>query len=505
MYIESIRIENFRTFRHAEIDLLHPARSAEDLKERFPIPAVQFPNVNLVLGNNGAGKSALLKAIALACLGPVANLIKPERLVRREPGAPAMIKRQAGANVPGLPSTRALIKGEFVTNPQDGIGEEPLRSSIRIDRIESYEDVKYLDRNEQVATERDEDWHPIYSESSDALFFVGYGANRRTEDKEAVGRASRGASHARARRVQSLFDEAYSLVPLAAWLPRYQATNKGRFSQVMSLMREIAGPGHFLITDAVENGEYLFERDGLTVPFPELSDGYRAFYGWLGDLLYHVCETASKGKKLVENRGIIMIDEIDLHLHPSWQMEVLPRLSEKLPNIQFIATTHSPLVVSSLQWVNLVTLEQGERQSSILTRQEIPVHGLDADQVLVTPLFGLDTTRTASKSARLDALGDRARTGDKHAMLLMMQELRSGAEAIADPEHYAAPAPAPAGAAPRRQSRKSTSGRGPRKSAAKKGGARKKSATKKGAGRKTSARKRGSSGGARKKSSRRGR
>ena len=106
MYVDSVRIENFRTFRHAEIDLLRPDRTASDMTLRFPAD-ILYPNINLVLGNNGMGKSAFLKAIALGCLGPTVrdSGIFPYRFVRREPGTAdvtAEIKRKL--KVPGSPS-----------------------------------------------------------------------------------------------------------------------------------------------------------------------------------------------------------------------------------------------------------------------------------------------------------------------------------------------------------------------------------------------------------------
>ena len=78
-----------------------------------------------------------------------------------------------------------------------------------------------------------------------------------------------------------------------------------------------------------------------------------------------------------------------------------------MPNLQFIVTSHSPLVAGSLQWINLIALEQGESQSSVLLRKEVPVHGLDADQVLLTPFFSLNTTRTGTRAARLNELRGR--------------------------------------------------------------------------------------------------
>src|SRR5260370_31622 len=83
MYLDWIRFENFRTFRKAEIPLIHSDQDFAKLK----IPKPKLPNVNLLLANNGLGKSAFLKGVALAALGPAVGDagIYPYQLVRREP------------------------------------------------------------------------------------------------------------------------------------------------------------------------------------------------------------------------------------------------------------------------------------------------------------------------------------------------------------------------------------------------------------------------------------
>ena len=461
MYVDSVRIENFRTFRHAEIDLLHPERTASDVKPRFPAD-ILYPNINLVLGNNGMGKSAFLKAIALGCLGPTVrdSGIFPYRFVRREPGSAevtAEIKRKL--NVPGkpltMPSTRSIIKSVFIAHPQDGVpkGTSQLISSVRIDRRGDLETLQFLKRSGTKA------WNSIFHDDVDAFFFVGYGASRRTEERSNVDPAARQRKGSvRAQRVRSLFEDDATLIPLSFWLPSYLKDHPDRGVEVVNLMNAITGtgPDHYRFTGELEKGEYLFQRQDQLVPFPALSDGYKAFFGWISDLLYHVCQSASPGKPLVKNRGIVMIDEIDLHLHPSWQMEILPCLSRSMPNLQFIVTSHSPLVAGSLQWINLIALEQGERQCSVLLRKEVPVHGLDADQVLLTPFFSLNTTRTGARAARLNELRDRARQGDREAAMQVMNELSRGSEdskldsPLAPPRQEPLAAPPPAEPLPRR-------------------------------------------------------
>ena len=86
-------------------------------------------------------------------------------------------------------------------------------------------------------------------------------------------------------------------------------------------------------------------------------------------------ENLPSGKKLVENEGIVLIDEIDLHLHPAWQMKILPLLANALPKIQFFVTTHSPLVIGSIEWQNIIFLETRKDGSSYPKRNNINPYG----------------------------------------------------------------------------------------------------------------------------------
>jgi predicted ATP-dependent endonuclease of OLD family len=144
--------------------------------------------------------------------------------------------------------------------------------------------------------------------------------------------------------------------------------------------------------------------------------------------MYHICETCPPGKKLIENKGIVMVDEIDLHLHPKWQMTILQTLAKELPNIQFIVTSHSPLLVGQLEWMNTIVMKPGSRQSSRTMRIPWAVHGLDADQILLTDFFGMNSTRAIGKKRTLKELTLKARTGDTAAAKELLEEMSKGAE-----------------------------------------------------------------------------
>jgi len=409
MYIDKLRIRNLRTFRDSTLQFIHPGTDFKALD----MPKPKLPNVNLLLGDNGSGKTSVLKSMAMAALGPAipdANL-PIYRLVRRSSGAPAKHK-----------TPEAFVDASFTLHEQDtlvGKATAGLSGETRILRKGEVERVQWSGKNEEA-------WESIFSTENESFFFVGYGATRRVESRERVDMGARQVtSFERAQRVRSLFEEAYSLVPLSYWLPQ---VNEGRFAETRNIINRLLEKTGYQFDGKMEQGEYLFRSGGSKVPFPALSDGYRAYLGWIGDLLYHVNRTCPSGKQLKENKGIVMVDEIDLHLHPTWQMSVLPRLAGVLKNIQFIVTSHSPWVVGSLEWMNILKMERLPGKATRAERIREAVHGLDADQVLVTKFFNMSSTRVGVKETRMKELSQKANTGDRKAAELLVHEWSKGLE-----------------------------------------------------------------------------
>ena len=96
------------------------------------------------------------------------------------------------------------------------------------------------------------------------------------------------------------------------------------------------------------------------LPFKNLSDGYRNMIGMVADMVYR-CIQLNPGLKenvLKETDGIVLIDELDLHLHPEWQRRVAGDLKRIFPKVQFITTTHSPFIIQSLKQEELLVLDK---------------------------------------------------------------------------------------------------------------------------------------------------
>jgi len=96
--------------------------------------------------------------------------------------------------------------------------------------------------------------------------------------------------------------------------------------------------------------ETLIQEQLQTIPFHLLSDGYRNMIGMVADIAYRMAtlNPQLEADVIKQTEGIVLIDEIDLHLHPKWQREVVGRLLKTFPKVQFVASSHSPFIIQSL-------------------------------------------------------------------------------------------------------------------------------------------------------------
>jgi hypothetical protein len=128
------------------------------------------------------------------------------------------------------------------------------------------------------------------------------------------------------------------------------------------------------------------------VPLWQLGYGYRAMIAWVVDLAARMIECYPDSPDPLAGPAVVLVDEIDLHLHPKWQRRIIGYLTERFPNTQFIITSHSPLVVQAAPDANLALLKR-EGDHVVIENDPETIRGWRVDQILTSDLFGLPTAR----------------------------------------------------------------------------------------------------------------
>ena len=128
------------------------------------------------------------------------------------------------------------------------------------------------------------------------------------------------------------------------------------------------------------------------VPLKQLGYGYRTMIAWVVDFAARMVERYPDSTDPLAEPAVVLVDEIDLHLHPKWQREVIGFLTERFPNTQFIVTSHSPLIVQAAPDANIALLRR-EGDHVVIENHPETIRGWRVDQILTSDLFGLETAR----------------------------------------------------------------------------------------------------------------
>ncbi len=351
MYITKITLDNVRCFEHVEFDL----SSGRDVQKW-----------GVILGDNGFGKTTILRSIAMGLCD--------------ETGAAGLLQDTYGEWV-RWGEKKATIKIDLL----EGRKEYSIETTIH------HEPDSKLEILEQVREpEEDFPWEKI--------FVCGYGANRSIQGDTSY------EAYSLADALYSLFNYKGSLQNPELMLWRHTHTKKkkeicGWLDEILMLEKGA--------TKLDEGGIKIKGKWGRDVYLGSLPDGYVATVTFVLDMLGWATLKSLKDQKN-ELYGIILIDELEQHLHPSWQKYFSKLLHEVFPNKQFIATTHSPLCA-----IGTANLKNAEKVCSLLALSQEddyvkgqdkirPPSGQRADQVLTSLLFGLDTSRSDDTQQRIE-------------------------------------------------------------------------------------------------------
>jgi hypothetical protein len=210
-----------------------------------------------------------------------------------------------------------------------------------------------------------------------------------------------------AARLASLFYEDASLTEGVQWLidkhlraleGKKWASDLGRMA--IQILADGLLPDHYEVSEVDSDGLWVISR-GHRFPLREMSDGYRSTAALVVDLIkqFHDCYgdlhfEVHDGVPIVTAPGVVIIDEVDSHLHVSWQRQIGTWMKTHFPNVQFIVTTHSPYVCQAADPGGLIRLPgPSEDQPPQVVDQELydrVIYGSGDDAVL-SELFGLET------------------------------------------------------------------------------------------------------------------
>lgn len=415
MYIGKIILKNIRGFTDLQFDLMRDDGS--------------YAGWTVFTGDNGSGKSSLLKSIAIGMTGKdAARVLQPSfyRWVRD-----------------GAEDDEASIQLEIVRSQEDDVVVEggrppssqfPARLALRNGGKEPVlQTVIPAGKPKNYSTPERTIWSP----DARGWFSCGYGPFRRVsgESQEAI----RPMSAPTTERYVTLFQETASLAEVDRWLRNLkykELEGKTSESEQLKLLLEILGqdllPNQISIDRVDSDGLWLKDRNGVRLSWGEMSDGYRIALALLADIVRHLISTygadgltkrGSDGKLVIKRSGVVLIDEIDAHLHPEWQREIGFWLKRHFPNMQFLVTTHSPIICQAADTNGLFVLPEpgSDVQPRALTSEEYrQVITSRPDTILLTPAFGLQNTRSPL------AVESRA----EHARL--QSKLRAGGKLTAD-------------------------------------------------------------------------
>lgn len=335
----------------------------------------------VLLGDNGVGKTTLLQ-----CLYFMAPAIHTEDGMEWCVGRGSLLNRELDHRAQ---SSGGSIRAEV----EFGV---PLTSHIP-------------PRPHQAAWSDDEGVDYFMLEDDElpsSVLCCGYGASR-----------SMGTGNIESQRNQdhgeSLFETRVPLINAVEWLLQadYAARSSGSPRAIMrrnSVKRAIIDllPDVDTIREAGLDEDPPRPRVEAHTPYGwvgmrDLSLGYQTMVAWVVDLAARMFETYTNSKTPLRESAVVLVDEIDLHLHPRWQREITSYLDRLFPNVQFIVTAHSPLVVQGAGVTNVAVLRRKGDEVEILNDPEA-VRGWRVDQILTSDLFGLDSARPADIEKRLE-------------------------------------------------------------------------------------------------------
>jgi len=219
----------------------------------------------------------------------------------------------------------------------------------------------------------------------------------------------------------TLFDREGYLYDPVTWLQWLDyKESKGEFDHIgtsaaKALIIELLD--HNIDNISISTKNVMFSERGYPVTLDILSEGYRSTIIWTCDLVQRLSVSQPDVKSIQDFSGIVLIDEIDLHLHPKWQYQIVRKIRRWFPKIQFIMTTHSPIVILGSSDQAVFYKLYKEEGKTKLSRPITNIKNMMANLVVTSPLFNGESARPVESN------DDNVDTSDDYLYSIIRQQI----------------------------------------------------------------------------------
>ena len=339
-YLHGLKLQNFRKYSEAAFSFRK--------------------GINLLIGNNGAGKTSALAALSVA-LSDFVYCLSNKFQVSIEMEDVHSISKKIGETTYEFEYKYPVkVKTFFNLNEDDYYFQHEVNASISYNKpsiILPLSKEGFLQKSSVfplISYQRfDRDWNlPMKRNSTEVSISTG-AVDRLDGYKNCLS----GVDHA------DQIQKWCLKMSMIEFERRGEVKEFRTFQKIIDRFMKAmeSEESEYLIKYSTDVSGLVYDNGHEQLPLYSLSTGYKALLSMVMELAYRaVVLNPTIDSDLNELRGIVLIDELDAHLHPQWQWKVLGALETVFPNVQFIIATHSPMVISSAKNVNIIALDNGE-------------------------------------------------------------------------------------------------------------------------------------------------
>jgi predicted ATP-binding protein involved in virulence len=392
MHIQQVQIKNFRCFEDLTVNL--------------------NPDVNIFVGNNGAGKSTVLDAISASMYPYISHIqqilgqyhdnspiFKSDLSAKKNTKKNNRITPQFQTSIKGFPNWSIEYKNIFSREDGNVFVDE---NSIGFDvDFKSPKLIKLIDSiNSKYENE---------TQNNSFILVVYYKENRNAiiKVKDLLNQSSD-----KVEPFENALNAVANYTDSANWffIREFQELREGKkrgdinfelpdLKQIRRAISTIIAPNARVYFTQTTSAQLMVEWETETgekidLSINQLSAGYRNMLALVMDFARRLAQANPQMENPLEAEAVLMIDELDLHLHPTWQQKIIPDLRKVFPNTQIIATTHSPEIVTTVERHQVKILENYQ-----IKECPSPTRGMKSSDI-VSSVLGLENLRPDTEESR---------------------------------------------------------------------------------------------------------